>query len=145
MGPYKVNHKQDKRQIRMGENICKWSNWQKISLQNIQKLMQLNIRKTSQSKTGWGAGGFPGGSVVESTGQWRRHEFDPWSRKTPHATKWLTLCHNYWDCAPEPGCKDWADVPQLLKPACPTACAPQQEKILQWEADTAMMTQHSQK
>ena len=31
------NHKQDeKTALRMGENTCKWSNWQRITLQNIQ-------------------------------------------------------------------------------------------------------------
>ena len=33
----KENHKQDeKKTIRMGEHICKWSNWQGVNLQNIQ-------------------------------------------------------------------------------------------------------------
>ena len=33
----KGNHKQNKKAtLRMGENICKWSNWQEIYLQNIQ-------------------------------------------------------------------------------------------------------------
>ena len=33
----KGNHKQDERTtLRMGENICKGSNWQRINLQNIQ-------------------------------------------------------------------------------------------------------------
>ena len=33
----KGNHKQDeKTTLRMGENICKGSNWQRINLQNIQ-------------------------------------------------------------------------------------------------------------
>ena len=37
-------------------------------------------------------GNFPGGQVVkESTCQWRGHRFDPWSRKTPHATEQLSL------------------------------------------------------
>ena len=35
----------------MGENICKWNNQQRISLQNIQS-MQLNIKtKNKQQKT----------------------------------------------------------------------------------------------
>ena len=42
--------------------------------------------------------------------------FDPWSRKIPYASE-----HR-------------AHVPQLLKPACPRACAPHKEKPLQWEA-----------
>ena len=33
----KGKHKQDeKTTLRMGENICKWSNWQRINLQNLQ-------------------------------------------------------------------------------------------------------------
>ena len=33
----KGNHKQDqKTTLRMGENICKWSNWQRINLQDLQ-------------------------------------------------------------------------------------------------------------
>ena len=32
----KANYKQDeKTTLRMGENICQWSNWQRINLQNI--------------------------------------------------------------------------------------------------------------
>ena len=54
----------------------------------------------------------------------------------------LTYCgstkpmhRNFWACALEPGsCNYWAHVLQLLKPACPRACAPQQEKPPQWEA-----------
>ena len=37
--------------------------------------------------------------------------------------------HNYWACAPEPTNHNcWARVPQLLEPACPRACAPQQRQ-----------------
>ena len=43
--------------------------------------------------------------------------------------------HNYWACALEPVSHNyWAHVPQLLKPAAPRVCAPQQEKPPQWEA-----------
>ena len=43
----------------------------------------------------------------------------------PGAT--TSVCHNYWACAAELGSSDyWAHVPQLLKPECPGACAPQQ-------------------
>ena len=43
--------------------------------------------------------------------------------------------HNCWACALEPLSHNyWARVPQLLKPVCPRACAPQQEKPQQWEA-----------
>ena len=43
--------------------------------------------------------------------------------------------HNYWACALEPVRHNyWAHVPQLLKPACPSACALQQEKPPQGES-----------
>ena len=39
------------------------------------------------------------------------------------------VCHNYCTCALEPGnCSYWAHMPQLLKPTCPRAHAPQQKK-----------------
>ena len=42
--------------------------------------------------------------------------------------------HNYWACALEPTSHNyWAHVPQLLKPVCPRARAPQQKKPPQWE------------
>ena len=71
-------------------------------------------------------------SVAESPCRCRRHRFDPWSGKIPHAEKQLSfrapqlllsLCSR-------------AQEPQLLKPAGPRACAPQQEKPLQWEVRT---------
>ena len=42
----------------MGENICKWSNWQGINLQNIQIAHEAQYQKNKQ--------GFPGGAVVEN-------------------------------------------------------------------------------
>ena len=50
--------------------------------------------------------------------------------------------HNYWACAPQPMSHNyWARMPQLLslhaattEAHTPRACAPQQEKPLQWEA-----------
>ena len=66
-------------------------------------------------------------SRKETTCRCRRHRFDPWSGKIPHAEKQLSfrapqrllsLCSR-------------AREPQLLKPAGPRACAPQQEKPLQ--------------
>ena len=43
--------------------------------------------------------------------------------------------HNYWACALEPVSHNyWACVLQPLKPTWPRACAPQQEKLPQWEA-----------
>ena len=48
--------------------------------------------------------------------------------------------HNYWACALEPGnCSYWAQVPQLLKPACPRACTLQQKKPPHWEACTTQL------
>ena len=65
----------------------------------------------------------------------RRHRFDPWSEKIPHAVKQLScVYHNYWACALEPGSHNyWAHVLQLPKPVALGACAPQ-EKPLQSEA-----------
>ena len=37
----------------MGENICKWSNWQRIYLQNIQAAHALNIKKTNNPIQKW--------------------------------------------------------------------------------------------
>ena len=43
--------------------------------------------------------------------------------------------HNYWACALEPGSRDyWVHVWQLLEPESPRACALQQEKPEQREA-----------
>ena len=48
--------------------------------------------------------------------------------------------HNYWTCALEPGSHDsWAHVLQLLKPACPRACALKQEKPPQREAHSLQL------
>ena len=60
-------------------------------------------------------------SHKESAWQCRKNRFNPWSRKIPHAMDQVSLC-NYW-----------AHAPQLLKPACLRACAPQQDKPAQWE------------
>ena len=50
------------------------------------------------------------------------------------------VCHNYWACALEPGSHNyWAHIPELLKPKCPRARAPQQEKSLQWGAHTLQL------
>ena len=62
----------------------------------------------------------------ESTCQCRRHDFDPWSKKITHAvweqlspcTTILSLCSRVQE-------------PQLLKPLCPRAHAPQQHETLQ--------------
>ena len=75
-------------------------------------------------------------SDKESSCQCRRHGFNPWSRKIPHAMEQLRpLYHNFWACALEPGnCSYWALVLQALKPVRPRACGQLQEKPLQWEA-----------
>ena len=45
----KGNHKQDeKATLRMGENICKWSNWQRINLQNIPAAHAAQYQKNKQ-------------------------------------------------------------------------------------------------
>ena len=50
----KRNHKQNKKTtLRMGENICKWSNWQGTDLQNIQIVhVILKKKKINPTKTG---------------------------------------------------------------------------------------------
>ena len=50
----KTNHKQDeKTTLRIGENNCKWHNWQRINLQNIQVAHTVNIRKTNHLIKNW--------------------------------------------------------------------------------------------
>ena len=61
----------------------------------------------------------------KSACQCRRHEFDAWSGKIPHAEEQLSLCAT----TSEPVLYIWE--PQLLKPACPRACALQEKKPLQ--------------
>ena len=72
-------------------------------------------------------------SDKESICQCRRHRFDPWSRKIPHAAEHLNLCVT----AIEPESRAiepqlLSTLLQLLKSAHPRACAPQQEKPQQW-------------
>ena len=46
----KGNHKQDeKTTLRMGENICKWSNWQRINLQNLQSAHSAQYQKKTNN------------------------------------------------------------------------------------------------
>ena len=50
----KGNHKQDeKTTLRMGENICKWRNWQSINLQNIQAAHAAQYQKTNNLIQKW--------------------------------------------------------------------------------------------
>ena len=51
------------------------------------------------------------------------HRFNPWPRKSPHATEQWSPHHNYWSLpALRPvSHKQWAPAPQLLKLACPRA------------------------
>ena len=80
--------------------------------------------------------------------QWWRIHLSMWEAQVlslvqddctcPGATK--TGRHNYWACTLEPtSCKYWGHVQQLLNPVCPRACAPQQEKPLQWEDCTLQL------
>ena len=57
-----------------------------------------------------GAYGFPGGPVVKNP-PCKGHQFDSWSGKIPHASEQLS-----------------PRTPQPLKPVCPRARAPQQDK-----------------
>ena len=50
----KENHQQDERAtLRMVENICKWSNWQRINLQNIQAAYAAPYQKTNNPIQKW--------------------------------------------------------------------------------------------
>ena len=74
-------------------------------------------------------------SGKDSTCRWKRHDFDPWSEKIPHASEQQSLCATILSprcgaCEPK-----WlSPCAELLKPTCPRACAPQQEKEPPWEA-----------
>ena len=63
-------------------------------------------------------------SGEEPNCQCKGHRFDPWPRNIPHATEQLSLCTTTVE----------AHMLQLLKPVCPKARVPQQEKPWQWEA-----------
>ena len=90
-----------------------------------------NFLSCSKCCMSWG---FPGGSVVkESACQCRRHRFDPWPGKIPHATEQPHTCSNSWACALEPGSYQWVHALHV-KSTCPRACDWHQEKPQQWEA-----------
>ena len=70
--------------------------------------------------------GFPGGSVANVWEMvWSLFQKDHTCRAAakPVHHSYQAREHNYW-----------AYTPHLLKPECPRACAPQQEKLLQWES-----------
>ena len=58
--------------------------------------------------------------------QCRRHKFDPWSGKIPHATEQLCPWATTTEPVLEPRNHDyWVQVVRLLKPALPEACLQQ--------------------
>ena len=74
----------------------------------------------------------------ESACQCRRHGFNPWCRKSPHAAEQLSSCarHNCRVCALKP-------TSCTPEPTRPRARAPHNERPPQWEARTPK-AQHSQ-
>ena len=79
-------------------------------------------------------------SGKESACQCRRHGFDPWSRKTAHASEKLSLYQCYWASALGSGTTTTETIVLLLlKPAHSRAHSPQQVKPTQWEAHTPQL------
>ena len=76
--------------------------------------MQTTLQKVSQGLPWWVCG-------EESTCQWRRHEFNPWSKKIPHAAEQLSPCAT----TAEPVLRAYGQ--RLPQPPHPRAHAPQQE------------------
>ena len=77
--------------------------------------------------------GFPGGSVVKKSAlQCKGHQFDPWSRKIPHAEEQLSLCAtttkpmscNYWSLHAATGAAPkWSEKPlHTQQRAAPLLC-----------------------
>ena len=81
-------------------------------------------------------------SGKESACQCRKHGFNPWSGKIPHASEQLspwatTVLFSLCSRAQEP--QLLSPGAALLKPACPRACARQQENPLWREARTPQL------
>ena len=94
-------------------------------------------------------------SGKESSCQWRRHMFDPWSWKNPHAREATKpVCHNYQVCALEPGnCNYWSlhalepslfnkrshenEKPMDHNKEQPPLATPREKSTLQWRSSTA--------
>ena len=89
----------------------------------VYSLLPFKLKKEEERLPWWLSG-------KESACQCRRHEFDPWSGKIPHATEQISLCAQLLSLCSR------AQEPQLLKSECPGACALQQEKPPQREAHT---------
>ena len=91
--------------------------------------------------------GFPSGSMVKtppaSVGR-RRVGSSVWEDPTcPGATEPV---HSYGACALKPRSRNWAHLPQLLKPVCRRTCVPKWEaSAMRREACAATKTQHIQK
>ena len=93
----------------------------------IEKLFYGVRQEGYEKKISAGVGRFPwwlGGK--ESSCQYRRHKFNPWSGKIPHAAGQLSPCAiDYWACALDP---------QTATTEALTLEPVQQEKPAQWEA-----------
>ena len=133
----KGNHKQDeKTTLRMGENICKWSNDKGLISKIYKQLIQLNIRKGKQPNPKWveGASLVAQGLGVHLPMQGIRVLSLAWEDPTCHrATK--PGRHIYWASALEPVSHNcWSLHATTAEAHTPRACALQQEKPPQWEA-----------
>ena len=81
--------------------------------------------------------GFSGGSVVkESTCQYRRQGFDPWSGRIPRAIRQLSLGTTIEPVFGTQGIATTEPCAATTEPSSPRSHVPQQEKPAQWEACT---------
>ena len=97
------NCKECKKEKR-NEPKAEWQRFDKV-------LKKISTLSTSRGLP-WGFSG------EESACQCRRHGFDPWSRKIPHATK--PSCHYHWPCTLGSGIYNYrVHEPQWLKPVHP--------------------------